>query len=169
MVVEAYGTNHLDVASGPCTDDGTSTGNIISPTYTLSFDVSQSTGCAEDCDNGLDDDLDGFTDCLDDDCWTEPLCCDLDGDGSFAEACLGTDCDDNDSSVYGGAPEDGGDGSNNGDGIDNDCDGQVDENTLDFDDDGDGYTENEGDCDDTDSNVYPGASEVLRNGLDDDC
>ena len=101
VVVEAYGTNHLDVASGPCTDDGTSTGNVISPTYTLSFDVSQSTGCAEDCDNGLDDDLDGLTDCLDDD--------------------------------------------------------------------GDGVSEEEGDCDDTNANISPNTQEIPDNGIDDDC
>ena len=105
IVVEAYGTEHLDVASGPCTDDGTSTGTVFDPTYTLSFDVSQSTGCAEDCDDGLDDDLDDLVDCDDDDCFREPLCCDLDGDGSFALDCDGDDCDDNDASVYPGAPE----------------------------------------------------------------
>ena len=169
IVVEAYGTDHLENASGPCTDDGTATGNVISPNYTLSFDVSQSTGCAEDCDNGLDDDLDGIVDCGDDDCWTEPLCCDLDGDGIFALDCLGTDCNDEDATVYSGAPEDGGDGSNNGDGIDNDCDGLIDENTNDSDDDGDGFTENDGDCDDNNPNVHPDAEEVLGNGLDDDC
>ncbi len=169
VVVEAYGTNHLDIASGPCTDDGTSTGNVISPTYTLSFDVSQSTGCAEDCDNGLDDDLDGISDCDDDDCWTEPLCCDLDGDGNFALDCLGTDCDDSDPTSFVGAPEDGGTGTGNGDGIDNDCDGIIDEGTLDYDDDGDGLTEVQGDCDDSNPLVNPNNSEVLGNGLDDDC
>ena len=30
---------------------GTAEGAVYSPTYTLSFDVSASTGCAEDCDN----------------------------------------------------------------------------------------------------------------------
>jgi hypothetical protein len=39
---------------------------------------------------------------------------------------------------------------------------------LDSDDDGDGFTENEGDCDDTDSDQRPGADEV-ENGEDDDC
>ena len=36
------------------------------------------------------------------------------------------------------------------------------------DDDNDGYSENQGDCDDTDSTVYPGATEVC-DGLDNDC
>jgi len=38
----------------------------------------------------------------------------------------------------------------------------------DIDDDEDGLTENEGDCDDTDDDIYPGAPEIY-NGLDDDC
>jgi hypothetical protein len=39
---------------------------------------------------------------------------------------------------------------------------------LNWDDDGDGWTENEGDCDDADATTYPGASEVC-DGLDNDC
>ena len=35
--------------------------------------------------------------------------------------------------------------------------------------DGDGFSEDGGDCDDTDASVYPGAPEVCENDLDDDC
>ena len=36
-----------------------------------------------------------------------------------------------------------------------DCDGTVDEGTAAYDDDGDGYTENGGDCDDANADIYP--------------
>jgi len=39
---------------------------------------------------------------------------------------------------------------------------------LDTDDDNDGYTENQGDCDDTDASINPGATE-LEDGIDNDC
>jgi hypothetical protein len=39
---------------------------------------------------------------------------------------------------------------------------------LAIDDDGDLFTENQGDCDDSDPAVFPGAVEVV-NGVDDDC
>ncbi len=51
------------------------------------------------------------------------------------------------------------------DGIDNDCNGVVDDG---MDADGDGYSVCAGDCDDTDKNVRPGATEVA-NGKDDNC
>jgi len=51
------------------------------------------------------------------------------------------------------------------DGIDNDGNGLVDEG---FDEDGDGVTSCDGDCDDGDDGIYPGATEVC-NGIDDDC
>ena len=71
------------------------------------------------------------------------------------------DCNDNDFGLNPGA-------SDIQNGIDDDCDGEIDEGTLAFDDDGDGITEFDGDCNDDDNTIYPGAPEA-SNGIDDDC
>jgi hypothetical protein len=42
-------------------------------------------------------------------------------------------------------------------------------NTVDIDDDGDGFTKNQGDCNDADNSVYPGASEICGDDIDQDC
>jgi hypothetical protein len=91
-------------------------------------------GIDNDCDNVVDegtiyydDDNDGFCE--------DPTTC---TDGSTPG-----DCDDGDKDTYPQATE-------LEDWIDNDCDGTVDEGTCNGDDDGDGYTRNGGDCDDTD-------------------
>jgi len=145
-------------------------------------------GAPEECDF-LDNDCDGEVD----DGVTNEWYADADGDGFGdpdmpAEGCAeptghvhdATDCDDTQATVYPGAEE-------VCDELDNDCDGGVDEmvtTTYYQDVDGDGwgdptsvvdacfeppgYAETPGDCDDTESTVHPGASE-LCNLVDDDC
>jgi len=95
--------------------------------------------------DGVDNDCDGIID-------EGTLAYDDDEDGSSEDE---GDCDDTDATVYVGAAEDGGAGTNDGDGKDNNCDGTVDEGTLAYDDDGDGFTENGGDCDDSDAGISP--------------
>jgi len=43
------------------------------------------------------------------------------------------------------------------------------EHPDDIDDDGDGYTENQGDCNDNDASIYPGAEDICGDGIDQDC
>jgi hypothetical protein len=128
-------------------------------------------GAPEICD-GFDNDcnplteIDVGTDCYDDD-----------GDG-FCEVppCVNAsetlpDCDDAAPWMYPGNTE-------ILDGYDNNCDGRVDEGTVVYDDDGDGYCENppcinasgtQSDCDDGNAGINPGRPENCNTAHDDDC
>jgi hypothetical protein len=103
---------------------------------------------------------------------------DNDGDGYNSTV----DCNDNDNTIYPGAPE-------ICDSKDNDCDGQIDEGLatttyfLDADLDGygtgtgvaycanpgSGYTTATGDCNDNNAAINPGATDIPGNGIDEDC
>ncbi len=145
-------------------------------------------GAAEICD-GIDNNCDGIVD----EGVTTTFYADADGDGfgdegTTIEACeqpdgyvpIGNDCDDSDAEIYPSAPE-------RCDGVDNDCDGEIDEDLLetwyaDADGDGhgdpdagiescdpgEGYVEDDDDCDDSDASAYPGGEEVC-DGVDNDC
>ncbi|MBU0991911.1 MAG: putative metal-binding motif-containing protein [Proteobacteria bacterium] len=92
---------------------------------------------------------------------------DKDGDGSNDIATGGDDCDDSDKEIFPGNTE-------VCDGKDNDCDGQIDEGLYE-DADGDGYytgtscASPSGDCNDNDDTIYPGATEIENDGIDQDC
>ena len=121
-------------------------------------DANNYPGNAEDCGDGQDNDCDGDVDCDDTDCQV-----DADFD-TYPVAPCGDDCDDNDGSVYPGAPQ-------LCDGKNNDCDDPnwpaVPSNETD--DDGDTVSECEGDCDDNDIGNYPGNAEDCGDGRDNDC
>lgn len=141
-----------------------------------------------DCDgaNGQDADRDGYEatatkgdDCDDRDPLVHPGATqypDHDGDHAYPAGPIDFDCD--------GEREDRPEGSsvdcNDHDatiphaeeptpnGLDDDCDGKVDEGTVAYDDDEDGWTELRGDCNDGQRKAFPGAREVA-DCIDNDC
>jgi hypothetical protein len=143
-------------------------------------------GVDEDCDGDAnegedaaswfpDDDGDGYGDPT----ATAQVACDAPPD-SVLDA---SDCDDSDPAVHPGATE----VCNDGEAVDEDCDPstRADPETWFIDDDGDDFGEDgsgvsacerpedhvtvDGDCDDGDASVSPGAVEICNNTVDDDC
>ncbi len=191
----AYSTWYADGDADGFGDADTSTSACTQPSGYVSDDTDCDDGdsainpdATEACD-GVDNDCHGSTD----EGVTSTWYSDADGDGygdasSPVEACSATsgttadstDCDDTDATVHPGAAE-------LCDGVDNDCDGSTDEglsSTWYVDADGDGYGDatstveacaqptgtvaDDTDCDDSDSSIHPGATE-LCDGVDNDC
>jgi len=88
-------------------------------------------------------------------------CTELDMSNFSLASLIAGDCNDNDASINPSATE------VPDDGIDNNCDG-VDESDITYDDDNDGYAENEGDCNDSDASINPDAPEIC-DGIDNNC
>ena len=133
---------------------------------------------AEICNDSMDNDGNGLSDCYDEACATDATCVDEDGDG-FVQA---DDCDDTNALSFPGADE-------ICDESDNNCNGEIDENPIDGtpfygDADLDGYgdaaqlltacsvsegvADNAYDCDDTNADINPDAEEVCDD-VDNNC
>ena len=130
-------------------------------------------GATDICGDGIDQDCKGG-----DLVCSGPSCTDLDGDTYAIEGgdCGPVDCDDDNAAVNPGAAE------RCSDGLDNNCDNLIDTADMEScpaqatctDVDQDGYNVEGGecgivDCNDTNGSVYPGATEVCGDGLDNDC
>ena len=95
-------------------------------------------------------------------------CVDGDGDGYGQNCDLGADCDDGNGDVNPGVVEN--ENALCGDGTDHDCDGEDAEcGVVETDNDGDGVSVEDGDCDDNNAGINPNQPEVPYNGLNDDC
>ena len=127
--------------------------------------------CAGDCDDtsaAINTSATEVCDGVDTDCDTVIPADETDDDGDGDNECGDGDCDDTDLTIFVGATE-------TCDGVDEDCDTVVDNG---FDGDGDtvtscgpdGIASNaDDDCDDTNSSIFPGATDTPDDGIDQDC
>ena len=144
------------------------------------------TGAAEVPGDGIDEDCDGAERCYADedsdgfrtDAEVDSDDLDCAGDGEADDAAPAGDCDDADPAAWPGAEE------VVADGVDADCDGgercwtdtdgdgagvpvEIDSDDLSCS--GAGVSAADDDCDDGDATSYPGAEEVVADGIDEDC
>lgn len=161
---DGYGNSFISI-----TDCGQPAGYVAASGDCDDNNAGINPGATEIAGNGIDENCDGVD---------PPAIVDADGDGYFSDI----DCNDNDSSINPGASE-------VCNGIDENCNGQIDEGLTILryyqDADGDGYgnisisesncqqpigyVSRPGDCDDGNSSINPGQSEVPYNGIDEDC
>ncbi|MBL7922954.1 MAG: pre-peptidase C-terminal domain-containing protein [Bacteroidia bacterium] len=191
--IDADNDTYGDASSTQSTCSGAPAGYVSNSTDCNDTDNSIHPGAPELC-NGLDDNCNGSTD---EGCSTYTYFADTDGDGfgnsgtstsspspvpPAGYVSNSTDCDDGNPLIHPGATE----SCNN---LDDNCNGLTDEGltTLTYfaDADGDnygtaaisqstcngmppGYVANNGDCNDANASIHPGAAEVC-NGIDDNC
>ncbi|MCP4805060.1 MAG: hypothetical protein GY884_06900 [Proteobacteria bacterium] len=160
-------SDQCDADSTYTTEDGTDCDDTDATVYGDASELCD--GQDNDCDGSIpSDEVDGDGD--------GAVECTFDAGGWDGDALVtdDDDCDDSDGSIYDGASE-------VCDGQDNDCDGSIPTEEVDGDADGrvgctfdaggwdgDGSVHDDEDCDDGDSTVYDGASE-LCDGQDNDC
>lgn len=137
--------------------------------------------------DGLDSDGDGYCSDSENCCPEGEDSCEFTNDAGISIVILGhNDCDDSNVDLSPNRVEEGLLCSNQ---LDDDCDGSSDAadegcagaggvggvaplpglSPEDIDNDGDGYTENAGDCNDANADVHPRALEICANGRDDNC
>ena len=169
----AGGTTLTDFFCPPtpaCTDNDGDTfaanGGDCGPVDCNDNDAAINPGAAENCTDNFDNDCDGLIDSADSNAVGCPApCTDNDGDGYAIEGgtCGPVDCNDNDAAINPNAV----DIPNNG--IDEDCFGADSVDPTRIDNDGDGYTPDQGDCKDNNPAINPGAVDVPNNGIDENC
>ncbi len=129
-------------------------------------------GAYDTCGNGIDEDCSG----------ADATCSNPNNDNDNDGYSYNQDCNDNNANIKPGALDicgngidedcsgsDASCGGSSGDNNDDDDDDNNDGGSIYDDDDDDGFTEREGDCDDTDRNINPDEDEDCNNNKDDDC
>lgn len=181
--IDGYGAGEVVAACGPLPGYAGPNGDCDDANAAVHPGASElCDGHDNDCDKSVDEGTSVKS-------WHPDSDGDKHGGSSSTQACApppghvesGDDCDDSRASVYPGAPE-------LCDSLDNDCDRQVDDgvgSTWYLDGDGDafgqsgsttvacsrpgGFADRGNDCNDSDRQIYPGASEVCFDGRDQDC